>query len=207
MAINLLIAFWTVSILFVITPGVDWAYAISAGMKGRVVVPAVTGLILGHFIATLIVAAGVGVIVSSMPLAMTTLTIIGASYLMWIGIQLSKNPPKPGSYSAFDQHSWWRWLTKGTCVSGLNPKVFLLFLALLPQFTDPTSDWPISSQIVTLGLIHIISCTIVYLIVGYSAQFILSTRPKAALMVGRVSGVLMIFIALGLLAEQAALFI
>nr|ACV96033.1 lysine exporter protein [Providencia alcalifaciens Ban1] len=207
MAINLLIAFWTVSILFVITPGVDWAYAISAGMRGRVVVPAVTGLILGHFIATLIVAAGVGVIVSSMPLAMTTLTIIGASYLMWIGIQLSKSPPKPGSDSAFEQHSWWRWLTKGTCVSGLNPKVFLLFLALLPQFTDPTSDWPISSQIVTLGLIHIISCTIVYLIVGYSAQFILSTRPKAALMVGRVSGVLMIFIALGLLAEQAALFI
>ena len=28
-------------------------------------------------------------------------------------------------------------MTKGAGTSGLNPKVFLLFLALLPQFTEP----------------------------------------------------------------------
>ena len=31
MTLALVAAFWAVSILFVITPGVDWAYAISAG--------------------------------------------------------------------------------------------------------------------------------------------------------------------------------
>ena len=30
-----------------------------------------------------------------------------------------------------------RQAAKGAGISGLNPKVFLLFLALLPQFTDP----------------------------------------------------------------------
>ncbi|MGE8354829.1 MAG: hypothetical protein ACN6N0_00320, partial [Microvirgula sp.] len=74
-------AFWVVSILFIITPGVDWAYAISAGMLGRVVVPAVAGLLLGHLIATLVVAAGVGALVASNPTLLTVLTVAGSSYL------------------------------------------------------------------------------------------------------------------------------
>ncbi|PNQ94439.1 lysine transporter LysE, partial [Pseudomonas gingeri NCPPB 3146 = LMG 5327] len=37
---SVLAAFWAVSFLFVVTPGADWAYAISAGLFGRVVMPA-----------------------------------------------------------------------------------------------------------------------------------------------------------------------
>jgi threonine/homoserine/homoserine lactone efflux protein len=46
--------------LLIMTPGADWAYAISAGINGRRVVPAVMGLMSGHLLATLIVVAGVG---------------------------------------------------------------------------------------------------------------------------------------------------
>lgn len=49
------VAFWALSMMFVITPGADWAYAISAG------------LLLGHLMATLIVAAGIGALVTSVP--------------------------------------------------------------------------------------------------------------------------------------------
>ena len=45
-------AFWAVSFLFVITPGADWAYAIAAGLRHRVVLPAVGGLVVGHLAAT-----------------------------------------------------------------------------------------------------------------------------------------------------------
>ncbi len=202
MEINILAAFWTVSFLFVITPGVDWAYAISAGIQGRVVVPAVTGLLFGHFAATLIVAAGVGSLVANHPLSLTVITTFGAGYLMWIGIHLVKAPPFASTNSGLVPRTWFNWLIKGACVSGLNPKVFLLFLALLPQFTDSQSTWPISFQILTLGLIHMVTCLIIYLTVGYSSQFILASRPKAAQRVGRTSGVLMVLIAVVLLSEQ-----
>ena len=86
--------------------------------------------------------------------------------------------------------------------SGLNPKVLLLFLALLPQFTDPLSTWPIPTQLLALGALHAVSCAVVYLLVGFSAQAVLQTRPSAARTVSRVSGVLMAIIALVLLAEQ-----
>lgn len=202
MTFSILAAFWAVSFLFVMTPGVDWAYAISAGTRGKVVIPAVVGLLLGHFIATIVVAAGIGALVVSNPMAITVIVFIGALYLFWIGINLILNPSKPSASEDQKSDSWRIWLTKGTFVSGLNPKVFLLFLALLPQFTDPTASWSISTQIVILGLIHIFSSAIVYLLVGFGSQAVLKSRPVAAQMVSKASGILMIIIAFLLLNEQ-----
>ena len=202
MTLALVAAFWAVSILFVITPGVDWAYAISAGMRGRVVLPAVTGLLLGHLIAILIVAAGVGALVAGHPVALTLLTLIGAAYLLWLGIQLLMHPATPDAGKELGPGAWHHWTLKGICVSGLNPKVFLLFLALLPRFTDPTAPWSVQTQIIALGLVHVVSCGLVYLLVGYGAQTILTTRPRAARRVSQLSGAAMIAIAALLFVDQ-----
>ena len=183
MALSVFAAFWAVSILFIITPGVDWAYAISAGIRGTVVVPAVAGMLFGHLMATLIVAAGVGTLLASSPMALTMLTTLGAGYLLWLGIQMLVHPAQPQASTISESTSWPRWMLKGACVSGLNPKVFLLFLALLPQFTDPSAAWSVPTQILALGLIHILSCGVVYLLVGFASQTVLQTRPAAAQLV------------------------
>ena len=197
----LLAAFWAVSMMFVITPGADWAYAISAGMRDRAILPAVAGLLLGHLVATLIVAAGVGALVTSVPFALTALTLIGAVYLLWLGVGLIRNPPVPTAANDAGSISAARWIAKGFGVSGLNPKVILLFLALLPQFVDKKAAWPIPLQIVGLGLVHVVNCGVVYLLVGNAARIVLRTRPQAAKAVGRVSGAAMLCLAIGLGAE------
>ncbi|AUY36749.1 LysE family translocator [Pseudomonas soli] len=202
MAMSVLTAFWAVSLLFVITPGADWAYAISAGMRGRWVVPAVAGMLSGHLLVTLVVAAGVGSLIAGHPLALTLLTLAGCVYLLWLGGNLLLSPAVPEAGAAGGQDSGSRWAFKGLCVSGLNPKVFLLFLALLPQFTDPQSSWPLPLQILLLGLVHLGSSLVIYLMVGYGAKAVLRTRPAAAQAVGRLSGAVMILIAAGLIAGQ-----
>lgn len=88
MTLALFAAFWAVSILLVITPGMDWAYVISAGIRGRVVVPAVAGLLFGHLLMIAIVVAGVGALLIGNPLALTALTLLGAAYLLWIGCNM-----------------------------------------------------------------------------------------------------------------------
>ncbi|WDG78690.1 LysE family translocator [Pseudomonas chlororaphis] len=202
MSLSIFAAFWAVSLLFVITPGADWAYAISAGLFGRVVIPAVAGLLIGHLLATVIVAAGVGGLIANNPLALSLLTLGGAGYLLWLGINMLRNPSVPRAGDAQASASWTRWTLKGACVSGLNPKVFLLFLALLPQFTDPLAAWPVPLQILALGLLHAFSCGVIYLLVGFGSRAVLRTRPVAAQAVSRLSGALMIIIAVLLLIEQ-----
>ena len=56
MAVTTLAAFWAVSVLFVLTPGADWAYAIAAGLRHRCLLPAVGGMLTGHLLATVVVA-------------------------------------------------------------------------------------------------------------------------------------------------------
>ena len=204
MAISVLTAFWAVSLLFVITPGADWAYAISAGMRGRWVMPAVAGMLSGHFLATLVVAAGVGSLLAGHPLALMLLTLAGCTYLLWLGGNLLLSPGVPQAGQDGVGESGSRWALKGFCVSGLNPKVFLLFLALLPQFTDATAPWPVPLQILALGLVHAFSCGVIYLLVGYGSQSVLGAQPAAARLVSRLSGAAMIIIALVLLAGQVA---
>ncbi|EOC0263876.1 LysE family translocator [Cronobacter dublinensis] len=202
MSLSMFAAFWAVSVLFVITPGADWAYAISAGMQGRRVIPAVAGMLSGHLVATLIVAAGVGSVIADAPEVLTALTVAGAGYLLWLGIGMLRNPSAPVAGQNEDDGSQVKWAIKGFCISGLNPKVFLLFLALLPQFTNAHAAWPLQLQMVALGLVHVSSCGVVYLLVGYGSGTLLRTRPRAALNVSRISGGLMMIIAVLLLAEQ-----
>lgn len=204
MSLHLLFAFWSVSILFVITPGIDWAYAITSGVKGNFVLPAVAGLLFGHFLATLIVAAGVGTLIASYPILLFSLTMVGALYVFWIGINLCLHPTSIAQHDTTinPSHLSKSWFVKGICISGLNPKVFLFFLALLPQFIDATSTFPIALQIVLLGMIHILSCGVVYLIVGLSAKKLFSSRPHAMQVISRISGMVMMIIAIILVLEQ-----
>ncbi|PMZ87173.1 MULTISPECIES: LysE family translocator [unclassified Pseudomonas] len=202
MTFSVFVAFWAVSILFVITPGADWAYAISAGLKHRVVIPAVGGLLSGHLIATMVVAGGVGTLVANHPVTMSVLTMAGAGYLLWLGISMLVYPSTPHADEVQASGSWKRWALKGLCISGLNPKVFLLFLALLPQFADATAPWPVPVQMIALGLVHTFSCGVIYLLVGFGSQVVLRARPAAARLVSRFSGAAMILIAVALFAEQ-----
>ncbi|MCY1414281.1 Homoserine/homoserine lactone efflux protein [compost metagenome] len=202
MSFSVFVAFWAVSFLFIITPGADWAYAISAGLKHRVVIPAVGGLLSGHLIATVTVAAGVGTLMANHPVALSVLTVAGAGYLLWLGINMLARPSTPHADDIKASGSWQRWALKGLCVSGLNPKVFLLFLALLPQFTDAAAPWPLPMQMIALGLVHTVSCGVIYLLVGFGSQVVLRARPAAARQVSRFSGAAMIVIAVVLFTEQ-----
>jgi threonine/homoserine/homoserine lactone efflux protein len=51
-------------------------------------------------------------------------------------------------------------------------------------------------------MIHLLSCAVVYILVGIAAKKLLSTRPQAVKIVSRISGSLMILIATILMIGQ-----
>jgi threonine/homoserine/homoserine lactone efflux protein len=202
MAIGGIVAFWAVSLLLVLTPGADWAYAIGAGLRNRTIVPAVSGLLVGYAVLTVVVAAGVAALVASSPMALTVLTVAGAAYLVWLGVTILVRPAGPASAAAESPGGWISQLARGVGISGLNPKALLLFLALLPQFTEPAAAWPVVAQIVVLGVVHTASCAVVYTGVGIGARQVLRSRPTATRAVSRLSGFAMTCIGVALVVEQ-----
>lgn len=204
MAVGSVVAFWGVSLLFVLTPGADWAYAITAGVRYRSVGPAIVGLLTGHLVATALVAAGIAAAVSRSPVVLTVVTVAGAAYLVWLGITTVARPAPVQAAEIESAGSWAGQAGRGFGISGLNPKVLLLFLALLPQFTDAGGRWPLAVQIGLLGLLHTLSCAVVYTGVAFGARTVLAARPRLARLVSRFSGAAMVTIGAALLAQQVA---
>ncbi|MET9524175.1 LysE family translocator [Streptomyces coeruleorubidus] len=197
-----LAAFLAVDLLLVFTPGADWAYAITAGVRGRSVVPAVAGLIAGYAGYTLLAVAGLVVIVANSASLLTALTLAGAGYLVWLGCGVLRQPAVLTASEGEAGSSPLRVMLKGAGTSGLNPKALLLYFSLFPQFIDPAGGWPVATQTGLLGTLHMTACAVVYLAVGVLARTVLRTRPAAARAVTRVSGALMIAIGGFLLVER-----
>ncbi|MEU6700154.1 LysE family translocator [Pseudonocardia sp. NPDC046786] len=207
MAVDAVVAFWGLSLLLVLTPGADWAYVIGAGLGQRTILPAVAGLLTGHLALTGAVAAGIAALVAGSPATLTVLTGIGAGYLIWLGATGLARPAGTGTGldTATGTGGRLRAAAKGAGTSGLNPKALLLFLTLMPRFTDPAGDWPVAGQILVLGAVHVACCGVVYLAVGIGARRVLAARPSWTRTVSRVSGGAMVATGAGLLVGQLAL--
>jgi threonine/homoserine/homoserine lactone efflux protein len=208
-AVSSIAAFWAVAAVLIAVPGADWAYVIGTVLGGRPVTLAVGGLVIGYAAVTVTVAAGVGALMARTPASLTALTVAGGLYLIWLGVRASARtaghgiqakPPgvqaQPGAGGGT--------LVRGIGVSGLNPKGLLVFLALLPQFTNPRAGWPLTLQLAVLGLVFTVTCALFYLSMGTLIRRILTARPDVARTISRVSGAAMIVIGLLLLIERLA---
>ena len=204
MTASSVVAFWAVALLLIIVPGADWAFVLSAGLRSRTVLPAVSGIVLGYAGVTVVVAAGVGALVARSPAFLTGLTIAGGLYLAWHGARTLARPSAPAGHADAPAGAGRGTLARGIGVSALNPKGLLVFLALLPQFTNPHGGWPLAAQLALLGLVFVASCAVFYLCLGSVARRILRSRPAAALALTRFSGAAMIVVGALLLADRLA---
>ena len=196
-------AFLAVDLLLVLTPGADWAYAIAAGLRGRFVLPAVLGLVAGYAGCTLLAVAGLVVLVASSKGLLMALTVVGAAYLVWLGLGVLARPAAPGAAETLAS-SPGRVVLEGAGISGLNPKAVLLFVSLFPQFVEASAGWPVGVQTAVFGVLHMALYLTVYLAVGVSARLVPATRPGVARAVSRVSGAMMIGMGGVLLADRLA---
>ncbi len=202
MRIGTLAAFLAVDLLLVITPGADWAYILGVAVRERAIVPAVAGVVAGDAGHTVLVAAGVAVIVATRPGMLTAMTVAGAAYLAWLGMRLVASAGSDLTASGAPPRSRARIALRGAGTSGLNPKGLLLYLALIPQFVHTRSGWPVAAQAGLLGALHMVDCGAGYLAIGALARAALSDRPIAARVVTRAAGTMMIVIGGALLAER-----
>ncbi|HVV12237.1 LysE family translocator [Amycolatopsis sp.] len=203
MATGSIPAFWVVALLLIAVPGADWAFTVSAGLRGRSVLPAVGGLMLGYTAISAVVAAGVGAALARTPAILTGLTLAGGVYLLWHGGWTAARPSTPDTPGA-QSGTGGRILLRGFGVSTLNVKGLLVFLALLPQFTDPRANWPVAAQLGVLGLVFVLTCGAFYWLLGTFARGILRSRPVAARAVSRVSGMAMVVIGLLVIVARLA---
>ena len=202
MDLSLVAQFWTLAVLLALTPGADWAYVITAGLRARSIAPTLLGMLSAYAVLITAVAVGVGALVTQYPIVLTVLTVGGAAYLIWLGVNALVRRAEPvGPHGEPIAGSATAQFLRGAGVSGFNPKGLLLLLALLPQFTSP-GGMPPAAQMLVLGSLHLVDCAVVYSLVAVLARRILRTRPRALAIVAKVSGAAMVLIGTALIVER-----
>jgi threonine/homoserine/homoserine lactone efflux protein len=201
---QLFVAFLVVAGALACTPGVDWAYSITAGLKQRSFVPAVAGLCGGYVLHTVLLVAGLAALLTGIPGVLAWLTVAGAGYLLWLGLTTIRSwrGASFGSAEVRAPANQFRTFLQGIGTSGINPKGLLFYVALVPQFVSTEASLPVPVQSGLLGLTFVALVAVVYSCVALLSRKLLSSRPGAARRVTLASGIIMVALGAVLLSEQ-----
>jgi threonine/homoserine/homoserine lactone efflux protein len=177
-----LLGFALVSLGIVLTPGPNMIYLISRSLTQGPTAGIVSlgGVALGFVFYMLCAAFGITALLFAVPYAYDALRFAGAAYLLWMAWQALK----PGGRSPFQVKTLKvdgprKLFAMGFVTNLLNPKIAMLYLALLPQFIDPAVG-SVLTQSLVLGTIQTVISVGINAVIALTAGSIavfLGTRP------------------------------
>ena len=153
-------AFLGVALLAYVTPGPDWfVVARHAGTRRRSGYIAALGVQSGLVIHMTAAALGVAAVLLASAEAFTALKLIGAAYLIYLGVQslvrVMRHRDGPAAELSADSPTPLGTVYRQSMLANvLNPKAALFFVAVLPQFLDASST--LAPQVLLLGTLDIL---------------------------------------------------
>jgi threonine/homoserine/homoserine lactone efflux protein len=198
------LAFVAASSVLLVIPGptilLVVSYALGQGL--RTALPMAVGVALGDFTAMTVSMIGLGALLAASATLFTVLKLIGAAYLIWLGLKLWRAggslsaEPRTGAAPALKMlaHAW--------LVTALNPKGITFFVAFLPQFLDPAGDFLhqvliFEATFITLAFANVLG----YALIASRARSVVRS-PKAMSMLNRTGGTLLIGAGLAAVAAR-----
>ncbi|CAN7620972.1 LysE family translocator [Bradyrhizobium sp. LjRoot220] len=207
--ISALLGFALVSLGMVLTPGPNMIYLISRSITQGAAAGIVSlgGVALGFVFYMLCAAFGITALLFAVPYAYDALRFAGAAYLLWLAWQALK----PGGRSPFQVKKLQvdgprKLFAMGFVTNLLNPKIAMLYLALLPQFIDPAVG-SVLTQSLALGAIQIVisvSLNAMIALAAGSIALFLGTRPSWLLVQRWLMGTVLAGLAVKMALEKRA---
>ena len=203
MPFDLLILFFSTSLLLCLIPGPDNLFVLSESLVfgSRSGLLVVLGLCTGLILHTSLVALGLAALLATSEQLLIFIKVMGMSYLLYLAVLSWKDSGQLSASKPRRQLGSWQLYRRGIIMNSTNPKVALFFLAFLPQFVD-VSYGTIAVQVMLLGFLFILSTILVFgaiaLLAGrYSERLNQSTQNRMIL--NRSVSVIFVMLALNLL--------
>lgn len=149
-----LAAFTVASLVLALTPGPDMTLFIGQTLTaGRARgLAAMLGACTGLLVHSMLVAFGLSALLVASATAFTAIKVIGAVYLVWLGIQAVRHGSAlTVKHGGAKEQSLTKVYLMGLGVNLLNPKIVMFFLTFLPQFVS-AQDPHAAGKLLFLGL-------------------------------------------------------
>jgi len=207
-SLELLVTFAIATITYAIVPvpGTVYVAAQTLAHDPKAAWRGALGLHVGGYVIVFCSTAGLTALFSIVPLLYEGLKLLGAAYIIWLGLQLiiSRNPKEadrkqqsqPKSPTTFSQ---------GILIELLNPTTVVFYVAFLPQFIAPTGDLPVWLQFTILGVIVNLVFSLgdmVTILIAAKIKVKTTVSERGQRLFRRLGGTLLIGLGLRLATEQ-----
>ncbi|MEW2548819.1 LysE family translocator [Streptomyces sp. NPDC047002] len=185
--------------LLIVVPGPSVLFVIGRALSGGYgrALASVAGNTLGCAAAATAITLGLGPFIQRSDLVLAVIRYAGAAYLVWLGIRgwrtagKHQDPAAEAAEAAEPPEApandvpgpaVRRAFLPGILVGVSNPKVYILFAAILPQFVAPHSTTPLIAQMLILALvpllIGLLSDSAWALLAGSARSWFLGSRGR-----------------------------
>lgn len=193
-------AFCLAVLVFLALPGPGTIALLSATAVGglRAGMLATLGVIGGDQVLLWLATGGIAALLGAHTMAFVVLQLLGAAYLVWLGVGLLRTPSRRSEAEA--QPETRHHFRRAFLITVLNPKAIFFYLAFFPQFIDSSSA-SLQSFVVLAATIVVITAAYCISLCALAAKAsrILSANSLGTLWLQRALG-------LGLIAFGISLF-
>ena len=198
--------FIVASLVVITTPGQDMILVMSRSIAqgpaaGVATAAGVSVGLVGH---TVLATLGLGAILRTSAWAFLVLKLVGAAYLVYLGIKLLRTRQAELQVGSGAGRSMGRLFADGALSNIANPKIAVFYFAFLPQFVQPQAQHP-TLTIFVLGLLFALITFAVKGPVGWFAGRLsgwLRQRPGVLLGLYRGSGAILLGLGVRLALER-----
>jgi threonine/homoserine/homoserine lactone efflux protein len=153
-----LLGFALASLILIVIPGPGVLFVVGRALAHgrRTALATACGHAAGNYVVAACVAVGLGTLLERSVAVFVVVKIAGALYLVWLGIHAIRQRKALASAFAVatEPREGWRALRDGAVVGITNPKAYILFGAILPQFVNRAAG-SVPAQMLLLALVSV----------------------------------------------------
>ena len=193
-----LIGFTLASLVLIVVPGPGVLFVVGRALSHgrRTAFATAAGHAAGNYVVAACVAVGLGTVLERSAQVFLAVKLIGALYLVILGVQAIRHRRSlvTAMSAAAGATDGWRALRDGLIVGVTNPKSYILFGAILPQFVNRTAG-SVPAQMLLLALISVAIGLVSDITWGLAASGVrawFAGSPRRYELVGGAGGLAMI---------------
>lgn len=194
-------------LIICITPGIDMMFILNRSIsQGRDAgIYSALGVSEGAVVHTILSGLGLSVILQTSVVLFTIIKVVGAVYLIYLGIQMFISKQSSISIKKTVYQSRRKLFVQGVITNVTNPKVALFFISFIPQFISVDNQYGPIPFLILGSIFAVIGAITSFIIAIFSSSLTTKLRDNivAEKIINKISGAVFVILGISLFGTKS----
>lgn len=194
-------------LIICITPGIDMMFILNRSIsQGRDAgIYSALGVSVGAVVHTILSGLGLSVILQTSAVLFTIIKVVGAVYLIYLGIQMFISKQSSISIKKTVYQSRRKLFVQGVITNVTNPKVALFFISFIPQFISVDNQYGPIPFLILGSIFAVMGAITSFIIAIFSSSLTTKLRDNivAEKIINKISGAVFVILGISLFGTKS----